>query len=544
MQWFAANDYIDEALEHAFAANAYDDAAALVAQHRHKLMNREQWQQLDKWINRFSSERIRQYPELLLAKAWIARVCNFDLIVFANLAQQAFDLLSRQKTSYPNLQALQAEAQVLLAMHIYITQADGERVIPMLEQALELLPQDRHMVRNHAHVFLGGSYQLLGDRQRMVEIMRRAQAEERLSEYAASDRARRSEALLHWSEGDLPAVLELTRRGNSQPKNSAYQETDIWTRYLTAAASYERNDLLKAEEEAAAALNDPNPISGFRPYVDCTLILSLVYQARNMPERAREVLDEALGWALEKHSDTLADLVRAFQAKLAVRQCDMVTANRWLAAFGMPVPRGAFPNFSSPSVTVALVLLAQDTPSSQRDAAKTLNMLEAHMRTIHNKRFLLEVLAMQAILREQQGDQDKALDVLRQALALGEPGGFIRVFVDLKTPMARLLGMTARRGGRSPYVSTLLDAFQKDASVPEPLATTALFEPLSEREKDVLRLLAKRYSNKEIARELVISPLTVKAHTEHIYQKMGVNSRQDAVKFAETVGLLATEPNK
>jgi LuxR family maltose regulon positive regulatory protein len=160
----------------------------------------------------------------------------------------------------------------------------------------------------------------------------------------------------------------------------------------------------------------------------------------------------------------------------------------------------------------------------------------------HNTRFLIETLALQALVYDARRERSAALEALKQAVALAEPGGVIRVFVDLGPKMAALLHVLAT--GRTPpgFVAKLLEAFPA-ARLPEPAVRQAsLIEPLSDRELEVLGLLAERLSNKEIARELSISPMTVKRHTVNIYQKLLVQGRREAVARAIALGILPAVP--
>lgn len=537
MDWFVQTSSIDQALVHAFAAGEFTAAAELVAKHRHRLMNYEEWQRLARWLGMFSNEVIAQFPDLLLTRAWLARIINFDLVVSGVLAQQAANLLDAKEPPFGNAAALRAEVDLFRAMHVYRTEANAHRVIKLAARAMEMLPPEWSMVRMHGAIFLAAGFQLQGELAQALQVLHAAQTEELLSDYAARARAFRSEAMIQWMEGNLPAMLEAAKRSSRREGQAEYSETDAWAHYFIAAVYYERNELAAAEAHADITLNDPNSWSNFRPAVDCALILALVYQARNLPERAREVLEDALGWALEKHSDALVVTIRAFQAQLALRQGDMAAANRWHAGFGNPTAAGTMPNFSSPYLTAVQVLIAQNTPESRRQAAESLGRLKAHLARIHNTRFLIDTFALEALLHDQEGDSRRSLTALAHALVLAEPGGFIRPFVDLGEPIEKLLRALARRDGVSPYLAALLDAFGKTPVSPQPKPPAELLEPLSDRETQVLDLLAKRMSNKEIALELIISPLTVKAHTEHIYQKLGVNSRRDAVKRGEALGL-------
>ncbi|MCC7163688.1 MAG: hypothetical protein IT331_14430 [Anaerolineae bacterium] len=540
MAWFARNNFIEEALAHAFAADDITGAAELVATHRHRLMDAEQWQRLEHWLAMFCDDNLACFPDLLLAKAWVMRVTRFDLTITAALARQASDLVPKTDLAPDLRKALQAEADVLLGMDLYRSAADADQFISIGKQALEAAPAQRYTIRSNAYILMATGYQTKGEIRNALEGLRRYRTEEVLSGYADRRRAFVSEALIQWLAGNLPAMLELTKApvGREASESLLYFDTDSWRHYLRAAASYQRDDLKTAETHAAFLLNDPNPSGSFRPMLESMFILASVYQARKMPERAVEVLEEALSWTMEKHSDMLSESVRAFRAQLALMQGDMVTANRWLAGYTDAGAFGVFSGFNVPFLSAIRIWIAQNSPESRQRAAELLARLQEHLTMTHNARFLIEVYALWAMLYESRGDRARALEMLKQATVLGEPGGFIRLYVDLGEPMSRLLAELARRERASDYIKTVLAVFQKTYSPPQPAQSAALIEPLSAREFVVLQLLAKRFSNKEIAQELIISPLTVKAHTEHIYQKLGVNSRQDAVKLAIELGLL------
>jgi LuxR family maltose regulon positive regulatory protein len=126
---------------------------------------------------------------------------------------------------------------------------------------------------------------------------------------------------------------------------------------------------------------------------------------------------------------------------------------------------------------------------------------------------------------------------LEHALRLAEPEGYVRRFADLGLPMARLLQEARTRQVMPDYVETLLEAFGAEVSLPEPFGG-ALPEPLTDREQEVLELMAAGLTNREIAEQLVISPGTVKKHTGNIYGKLDVGSRTEAAARARELDLL------
>ena len=150
---------------------------------------------------------------------------------------------------------------------------------------------------------------------------------------------------------------------------------------------------------------------------------------------------------------------------------------------------------------------------------------------------VIEILVLQALARRARDDVAGALASLERAVALAEPEGYVRVFVDEGPPMAALLKLAAKQPNASSYVRRLLAAVARaegQTPVEQPL-----IEPLSERELEVLRLLESDLDGPDIARELTVSLNTVRTHTRNIYAKLGVNSRRAAVRRAAELGLLS-----
>jgi len=154
---------------------------------------------------------------------------------------------------------------------------------------------------------------------------------------------------------------------------------------------------------------------------------------------------------------------------------------------------------------------------------------------------VIEILVVQALARQAKGDAVGALDALRRALEFAEPEGYVQAFMDEGPAMTRLLRAAAKKGPSSSYARQLVAATVKvpDVAAAERAGGTArLVDPLSERELDVLRLLASDLDGPAIARELFVSLNTVRTHTKSIYAKLGVNSRRGAVRSARELGVL------
>ncbi len=196
---------------------------------------------------------------------------------------------------------------------------------------------------------------------------------------------------------------------------------------------------------------------------------------------------------------------------------------------------------------VRLLLATGDEVSIARGQVLLTQLLQL-VEAMHNTRKTIQVLALQAWAYDLQGRETEALDVLVRALTLARPGGFIRTFADL-APLAKLLNALRRNRKARLAVDKSLDAYLQgilaamnlvpvQAGSKEDLLVQEGMEPLTSRELQILHLLDTDLTNKEIARELVVTTETVKLHTKHVYRKLRVNNRRAAVALAKALGLL------
>ena len=201
-------------------------------------------------------------------------------------------------------------------------------------------------------------------------------------------------------------------------------------------------------------------------------------------------------------------------------------------------------------ITLARVLLARyQSDHADRSMLEAMGLLERLLQAAEagaRTGSVIEILVLQALAHQTQGDIPAALVPLQQALTLAEPEGYVRMFVDEGPPMAQLLLRSCRPRDSCPTIPAScwphLDVEQPrnagQSPLPASLAAQPLIEPLSQRELEVLRLFKTELSGPEIADELVVALSTVRTHTKGIYSKLNVNSRRAAVKRAAELDLI------
>ena len=366
------------------------------------------------------------------------------------------------------------------------------------------------------------------------------QAEDIAPDGAVRARVAGSRSFVDWMAGDLCAILPLAAHLLDVGEHHQRHESLGWGHYLRSSSAYQHNDLATATAHAQA-LEEMRYVCTPMAYLQSAFVYASVYQAQGLAEQARAKIGLAVAFVHETRSEGLLPLAHAFAAELAMRQGDLGAASRWGATIGPHIPLTLMPYFYAPQLTLPKILLAQATPASLAQAAVELSRLYDFVTATHNTCFTIEVLALQSLLHHAQGNEPDALAVLEQAVTLAQPGGFVRVFVDLGPVLAAMLGRLAAQDVASDYVRQLLQACAA-ATLPRLAAAlpaqNGMVEPLTRREQEILTLLAQRLTATEIAQKLVLSELTVKRHRANIYQKLGVNSRREAVAAAGALGIL------
>jgi LuxR family transcriptional regulator, maltose regulon positive regulatory protein len=230
--------------------------------------------------------------------------------------------------------------------------------------------------------------------------------------------------------------------------------------------------------------------------------------------------------------------IAAMHARVLVRQGRTGDALGWAREHGISVEDDLSYVHEYEHITLARALLGS---GSADQASGLLDRLLQAAELGGRTGSMIEILVLQALANDVRRDMRAALVPLERALTLAEPEGYVRVFVDEGPRMAALLQAAAKRGIAPGYVQRLLT--HSGAATREPHATQNLIkikiEPLSERELDVLRLLATDLDGPEIASQLTVSLNTMRTHTKSIYTKLGVNSRRAAVHRAEELALLS-----
>jgi LuxR family maltose regulon positive regulatory protein len=355
--------------------------------------------------------------------------------------------------------------------------------------------------------------------------------------------------LIQWVAADLGGAAQTGLQLLKLARGSNRLFSDGAAHYLLGCVAFERNELDTAALHFNEVLERRNLVHSLF-YLHSAFGLALIYQAQGGVKEARELVAHAVALFFErKHMRQSAE---AFLAHLALLNGWLTEAWQWATRINFELPLTPTSLLYLPNLTLIRLLIAKE---QWQPAAELLQRLRVFLQSIHNARLLIETSTLQAMVYHAQGDRGCALSCLEEAVQLAAPGGFIRPFVDLATELDPLLAELAGRDVQPEYIAQIRSAIRGDewmkarsngdappASeqfIPrQPRPPSPFIENLTFRELDVLRLLNKRLTNKEIANELNVSISTVKRHTANIYQKLDVSNRRQAAAIAYNMKLL------
>ena len=455
--------------------------------------------------------------------------------------------------------ALAAAPDPELAGHVEVlrglltrTAGRNREAVALYRSALDWLPEDSHFVRGVLFLDTGTAWLGLDD----------LAAAERAFEQARQECARSGNtfcvllaewhlAELHLAQGRLHQAAELARGSLriAEGRDGQTIPAAAMARGILADVRREWNDLPGAVEEAARAWE-----LGKRGEIASGLLSGSLSMARVLSSlgdfpgalaalgRAEEVIRRTgqPHWLAVIHSFRAGIQLR--QARLEGDAEALEAASRWARDSGLlgswrngPVA-DSFEDIhrrDSGHLVIARLLLAQGKTATALELLSALLAMAEETGRVHS---VIEVLCLEALSRNLQGDRTGAVAVLGRALTLAEPEGYVRLFADEDPALAGLIEEAAPGAASPEYARKLLEAFGVER--PARAEPPAMDEPLSDREVEVLRLIATGLSNADAGRKLFIAPSTVKKHLENIYAKLGTRNRTQAIARARDIGVL------
>ena len=549
-EWSAA-----DAIRHALAAEDFERAATLVELAMPEMRRNRQGATVTElgWLKALPDELVHFRPVLCVDYAYAlfgggelgaveARLRDAERWLDTTADTAGMVVVDEEEfRRLPGMIALLRAAQAL-------ARGDMPETVKNARRVLDLAPED-------AHLMLGGAASLLG--------------------------------LAAWASGDLEAARRMTADGMANVRRAGYISSAIggaivladiqiaqgclheaMTTYERAlqwatepgapvlrgaadmyvgmsALHHEHNDLKTATQHllTSQALGE---LAGLpqNPYRWCAA-MARIREAQGDLDGALELLDQAERLYDGNFSPNVRPIATR-KTRVWVAQGRLGEALGWAREQGLSVENELSYLHEFDHITLARVLLARyQSDRADGSISGVVGLLERLLKAAEEggrKGSVIEILVLQAIAYHAQGDLPAALLPLQHALALAEPEGYVRMFLDEGSSMMQLLREASAREIMPDYTDKLLAAFeaekQKSEDKPDLPPAQPLIDPLSQRELKILQLIAQGLSNREIGERLFLALDTIKGHNRKIFDKLQVQSRTEAIARARELGLL------
>jgi LuxR family transcriptional regulator, maltose regulon positive regulatory protein len=544
--WFAREGLLDEAIVHALQAEDPLSAASLVECQIHPALDREEWRQLERWIGLLPAE-MRGRPRLLLAQAWLSFIrFQFPAIVaLLNSVEAALASEAAQTAEQPGVTLL-GEIATLRAAAAFGAD-DTEAMLRWADEGMRQLRPEMQYAMGLATFFYINGLQAAGQPAAANEVARQQLAIH--GQYPSLIlRVLLAMCSINYALADLPSLQSAVTLFQQVAQRTGFRLSIAWAAYSESWLHYQRNELAAAEQgfrELEAI------VSHGRTTLDSFTGLALALLAQGRPDQALAAVAALDARLLERGMLAMAPLAESLRQRVLLASDPAAALARGYRAPGGSI---SLQFWEQPALTQARTLIASGVPHELAQAEELLAGQRARAAACHSRRNLIEIDGLHALALAARGEEAAALAALRRAVELAAPCGAVRLLADCGPGLAGLLEKLAGDGVAPAYVRQVLAALGAATSptaapaAPPARSTLAstgrtitidgVIESLTNREMDVLVLLAQRLSDKEIAERLVLAPVTVKKHTLHIYRKLGVNNRRAAAEVARQLGLV------
>ena len=547
--WYEQNGDRSEAIRHAMAGGDFPSAAALIELEMPAMRRDRREPTLRGWLEQLPDAVLRARPVLCngLAGTRMSTGTFEGVDELLSDAERWVDASEEQQATPTDMVVVDQDGFSRLPADIAVHRAglallrgDVDSTVGFARRALDLALEDDHLARGAASALRGLAAWSTGD----LEVAHASYTDclvdfERIDHVSDVLGCSITLADIEVTQGRLRGAMRTYQRALqlASRHTSRLLRGTVDMHVGMAALHREFGDLPAARRDLTRSreLGDLAglPQNAYRWRV----VMAQVCEAEGDLEAAIGLLDEADRLYDGDFSPNVRP-VPALRARTWIRHGRVDDALAWVGQRGLSVADDLSYLSEFEHLTLARTLVAEATQQrDERSLDQALELLGRLLRAAQDggrHGSVIEIRVVEALAHQKRGDTTEALASLERAMTLAEPEGYARTFLDEGAPMAALLTAIADRGSATPYVRRLRAAL----GVAPNTAAPAMVEPLSSRERDVLRLLGTDLNGPEIARELVVSLNTVRTHTKNLYMKLGVNNRRAAIRRAHELDLL------
>jgi LuxR family maltose regulon positive regulatory protein len=553
-RWFEDAGMIGEAVTHSVQAEDFAHARSLVTAHLDELLEEGDGSALREIVDRFPEAEADGAQDLLLARAWAEFLLGSGEAAEA-LIDRASEFLETEEEG-DGARTVRAQVAAFRSA-LFSSRGELGKAASQAGYALEHLPESSHFHLGTAQVHRISALWRNGDREEAITLAEKCLADASRRSVRARGRILALLCSLHWLDGDLSRLEVVAERCIEHGRRWSLSGPLARAHLFRGMARYQLNDLPGADSDLSAAREHLGALDPFEA-LSLWHALALVFQAsgRGMEMSEMDGHIAELGERLGPEDPRIGTLVSCMRSELALLQRDPETALDllndtvpWPSPGARSAPEASAVAHLHPTRSKARAFLFR--PSDNGGVGPGNEMLTLLRSTTDAQESLhgqLEGLALEALFLCREGFEDAALVTADRVLAMAKSAGYIRVFVDLGPPFMDLLkGMARRPGPHTGFVREIVGAYYDDRLVSggwEGRASQSngsdhgpVSQQLTVAEEEVLRLLSQGLLYREIAERRFVSVETVKTHLKHVYRKLNVGNRRQAVHKARLVGL-------
>jgi len=538
--WCGENDLLEDAIEYALAARDYTFAADQIEKVVRAMLIFDNRDTLRNWIDRLPPELVEEHPWLGAARA-LTLTASGQLDPARQLLSRAREKLAGGRL--PTKERAQLEG-LIAGLDAWIAEKENnlDATLALAKQAMEKLPVNSPIFL-FAAILAGDVLFLRGD------LVQAEQARQQVLQAARQSGRLTYQILMLLGLGHISYWRGQLERASDFYLSVAglVRESHIYSHYLASAKFAQAGVFLSRDQldDTAALAQEAQDILlsssvGHSRITPALMMIARVHLAKGELGQAQALLAqaEATMQGIQQYPNVMAEW-DDFRVRLWLAQGDLEHCQRWAESI-----RGDLTDLTGycsqlQALAVTRILLAQARSSQAPSLNEALTLLEdlsAVTESQGQHRRLIEVLVLQAVGLLVEHKLDQAGQSIQKALGLAAPEKILRPFLDEKESLQKILpSLKNKLTEQDPFMDDLFAAL---SLIPQPRnAIPGLVEPLTERERDVLRLMAAGLSNPEIGQELYLSLNTIKTHIRGIYGKLGVNNRTQAANRARELGL-------
>lgn len=546
-RWYENNEMSFGAIYHASLIPDDEWVERIIDQNYMEIFQRRDSVSIRHWTGELGKNLIFKRPQLAIheanSRAWFGQLDDADH--FLNKVEEQIML---EKPTPENLAMVGYLAYV--RSRVTAMRGDNEQAIRLCLRARENTPESNQGLLGGIGVMLGYGYFLNGEFSQAVHTLQE------------TIRTGKKFGAINTTIGAYCVLARLVAiQGKLQKAFDLYREAEQFIHQLEgqhlgamsivdvgfAEIYYELNDLEAAQTHLQRGMEFLPLWSKADDIALGHVIHAQIQLAQGNPPAAERLIEK--GRQVIHSSGVFSearDAVIAAQVEAWLRQDDQLAVNRWVKSVEDRLAADKANRFENELIRITLVRVYFAQAEFNR-AEELLVQLESSAQVFGREGRLIKIMLLRAVMRQKIENPDEALAILESALTLAEPEGYVRTFVEEGQPVQQLVSLWLSRTESSPlapYARYLLSQF---GNTPAPTQgeqdsaplQSVLVEPLTQRELEVLGLIALGKTNKEISAVLVVSPGTVKAHTSNIYRKLDVSNRTEAVSRARELEIIS-----